>query len=64
MFQFWSLPSCYFSLRSLGSAAASMSLVARGSNDAYYEYGIHSWDIAAGAIIVQEAGGVVLDPTG
>ena len=41
-----------------------MCLVARGCNDAYYEYGIHSWDMAAGAIIVEEAGGILVDPNG
>ena len=30
--------------------------------DVYYEYSIHSWDIAAGVLIVEEAGGIVLDP--
>lgn len=28
------------------------------------EYGIHSWDVAASAVIVAEAGGILLDPTG
>ncbi len=41
-----------------------MVYVAQGSVDAYVEYGLHCWDIAAAAIIVTEAGGVVLDPTG
>ncbi|CAD5205692.1 unnamed protein product [Bursaphelenchus okinawaensis] len=50
--------------RAFGSAAINMVYVAQGSVDAYVEYGIHSWDIAAAAIIVQEAGGVVIDPTG
>ena len=27
------------------------------------DYGLHSWDIAAGVLLVEEAGGVVLDPT-
>ena len=30
----------------------------------YYEYGLHCWDMAAAALIVTEAGGVVVDPTG
>ena len=53
-----------FRIRSIGSAAASMALVARGSCDAYFEYGIHSWDMCAGAVIVEEAGGVLMDPSG
>lgn len=41
-----------------------MCHVARGSHEAYLEHGIHVWDIAAGALIVEEAGGVVMDPSG
>jgi fructose-1,6-bisphosphatase/inositol monophosphatase family enzyme len=41
-----------------------MICVAQGTVDAYVEYGIHSWDVAAAALVVQEAGGVLLDPTG
>lgn len=42
----------------------NMALVALGSSDAYFEFGIHAWDVAAGDIIVKEAGGVVIDPAG
>ena len=48
----------------MGSAALSMCLVASGQADAYYEYGIHCWDIAAGDVIVREAGGVSMMPNG
>lgn len=41
-----------------------MAMVALGGADAYFEFGIHIWDIAAGEIIIKEAGGVVIDPTG
>lgn len=41
-----------------------MAMVALGGADAYFEFGIHIWDIAAGEIIITEAGGVVIDPTG
>lgn len=41
-----------------------MVYVAQGSVDAYIEYGIHSWDVAAAALIVCEAGGFLIDPTG
>ncbi|CAH1975603.1 unnamed protein product [Acanthoscelides obtectus] len=51
-------------LRSLGSAALDMAMVACGAADAYFEYGIHIWDIAAGELIVTEAGGVIMDPKG
>jgi myo-inositol-1(or 4)-monophosphatase len=49
-------------IRSFGSAAYDMCAVATGTADAYYEWGIHCWDIAAGVIIVQEAGGFVMTP--
>ncbi len=48
----------------IGSAALSMCLVACGKSDGYFEYGIHCWDIAAGDVIVREAGGVTMYPTG
>nr|XP_021192800.2 inositol monophosphatase 1 [Helicoverpa armigera] len=51
-------------LRALGSAALNMAMVAMGGADANFEIGIHAWDIAAGDIIVREAGGVVIDPAG
>ena len=41
-----------------------MCLVASGSADGYQEFGIHCWDIAAGIVIVTEAGGIVMDPKG
>ena len=41
-----------------------MAMVAAGSADLYVEFGIHAWDIAAGALIVKEAGGVCIDPAG
>lgn len=50
--------------RSLGSAALDMAMVALGSADGYIECGIHIWDIAAGELLVKEAGGVVIDPAG
>ncbi|XP_036377211.1 inositol monophosphatase 1-like isoform X1 [Megalops cyprinoides] len=51
-------------IRSPGSAAVNMCLVACGSADAYYHIGIHCWDMAGGAAIVTEAGGVIMDITG
>jgi len=50
--------------RAFGSAAINTVYVAQGSIDAYMEYGLHCWDIAAAAIILKEAGGHVIDPTG
>lgn len=51
-------------IRSFGSGVLNMCFVARGISDAYLEYGIHCWDMAAASLIVREAGGVVVDPTG
>lgn len=51
-------------IRTLGSAALNMCMVALGAADCNYEFGIHAWDIAAGDLIVREAGGVVIDPAG
>uniref|UniRef100_A0A6Q2ZCF7 Inositol-1-monophosphatase n=1 Tax=Esox lucius TaxID=8010 RepID=A0A6Q2ZCF7_ESOLU len=51
-------------IRGVGSAAINMCLVASGCVEAYYEMGIHCWDIAAGVVIVEEAGGVLMDVDG
>ncbi|XP_038069335.1 inositol monophosphatase 1-like [Patiria miniata] len=51
-------------VRSLGSAALNICQVARGGGDVYVEHGIHCWDMAAGDIILREAGGVTIDPKG
>ncbi|XP_064409833.1 inositol monophosphatase 1 [Latimeria chalumnae] len=51
-------------IRAVGTAAVNMCIVATGGADAYYEMGIHCWDIAAAAVIVREAGGVVIDTAG
>jgi myo-inositol-1(or 4)-monophosphatase len=45
--------------RRLGSAALDLSLVARGAFDGYWENQLHPWDIAAGIVLVEEAGGRV-----
>lgn len=46
-------------VRRLGSAALDLCYVAAGRLDGFWEVRINSWDIAAGAVIVEEAGGVV-----
>jgi len=51
-------------VRRLGSAAADLAYVACGRFEGFYEYGLHSWDVTAGALIVEEAGGKVTDFTG
>lgn len=51
-------------VRRLGSAALDLCCVAAGRMDGYWEDGIHPWDVAAGALIVAEAGGTVTDLDG
>jgi myo-inositol-1(or 4)-monophosphatase len=46
-------------LRRLGSAAIDLSYVAAGRFDAYWEVSLHPWDMAAGKLLVEEAGGRV-----
>lgn len=53
-----------FRIRAVGTAAVNMCLVATGGADAYYEMGIHCWDMAGAGIIITEAGGVLLDVSG
>jgi len=48
-------------LRRLGSAATDIAWVACGRYDGFYEYGLSPWDIAAGVIILKEAGGTTSD---
>jgi myo-inositol-1(or 4)-monophosphatase len=51
-------------LRRDGSAALDLCYVAAGRLDAYWEYKLHAWDVAAGFLIVEEAGGRVTDSQG
>jgi myo-inositol-1(or 4)-monophosphatase len=51
-------------VRSRGSAALGFCYVAAGWADAYFQYTLKSWYVAAGALLVQEAGGVVMDIAG
>lgn len=46
-------------LRRLGSAALDLSYVAAGRFDGYWEVSLHPWDLAAGKLLVEEAGGIV-----
>lgn len=48
-------------LRRQGSAAFDLCSVAAGRLDAFYEIGLSPWDLAAGALLVTEAGGIVTD---
>jgi myo-inositol-1(or 4)-monophosphatase len=51
-------------VRRLGSAALDMCFVAAGRCDAYWERGIKTWDMAAGIVLVREAGGFISDADG
>jgi len=51
-------------LRRLGSAAMDLSYVAAGRFDGYWEVSLNPWDMAAGVLFVQEAGGRVTDFAG
>jgi len=48
-------------VRRLGAAAVDLAYVACGRFDGFFEYSLHIWDIAAGILIVKEAGGIVSD---
>ena len=48
-------------VRRLGSAAADLAYVACGRFEGFFEFNLNSWDVAAGALLVQEAGGSVTD---
>ena len=50
--------------RRCGSAALDLAMVATGQLDAYWEFGLHPWDVAAGALLVREAQGQVSDMDG
>jgi myo-inositol-1(or 4)-monophosphatase len=51
-------------VRRTGSAATDLAWVAAGRFDAYYERNLGPWDVAAGAVLVREAGGIVTDLDG
>ncbi len=51
-------------IRRMGSAAIDIAYVACGRFEVFYEYGLHPWDVAAGIIILREAGGKISDFSG
>ncbi|MEX2589519.1 MAG: inositol monophosphatase family protein [Chitinophagales bacterium] len=51
-------------IRRIGSAALDMAYVASGRFDAFFEYSLQPWDVAAGAVLIREAGGKVSDFSG
>ncbi|MBF0560401.1 MAG: inositol monophosphatase [Alphaproteobacteria bacterium] len=51
-------------IRRMGSAALDLAYVAAGRYDGYWETGLSAWDVAAGVIVVREAGGYVTELSG
>lgn len=51
-------------VRCIGSAAISLCYVATGGFDGYFTDGLKCWDVAAGQIIIEEAGGCLFNPNG
>ncbi|HNR43088.1 MAG TPA: inositol monophosphatase family protein, partial [Bacteroidales bacterium] len=58
------LVTCTHGVRRLGSASIDLAYVACGRFDVFFEYDLKLWDIAAGMLIVREAGGVFSDFSG
>ncbi|MGH7934395.1 MAG: inositol monophosphatase family protein [Candidatus Binataceae bacterium] len=62
---FWeAFMMCTQGVRRTGSAALDLAYVACGRTDAFWEFGLRQWDVAAGALIVEEAGGRVSNMDG
>ncbi len=51
-------------LRRPGAAALDLAYVAAGYYDGFWELGLNPWDVAAGSLLIQEAGGLVGDLAG
>ena len=62
--QLRTLMSTCAGIRRAGSAALDLAYVAAGRLDAFWEMGLSPWDMAAGALLIQEAGGLVGDLAG
>lgn len=61
---FLSLDAQSHGVRRCGAAALELALVADGAYDAFWDLGLKPWDLAAGALLVREAGGIVTDMEG
>jgi myo-inositol-1(or 4)-monophosphatase len=57
------MPRCA-GIRRAGSASLDLAYVAAGRFDAFWEFGLAPWDIAAGALMVSESGGLIGDARG
>ncbi len=62
--EFWALDAQAQSVRRLGSAALVMAWIAAGNLEGYWEAGLKPWDLAAGWLLVTEAGGRVTEYDG
>lgn len=51
-------------IRRAGAASLDLAYVAAGRYDGFWEYGLSEWDMAAGALLIQEAGGLISDFAG
>lgn len=51
-------------VRVIGSSTLALCHLASGAADAYYQFGLHCWDLAAATVIIREAGGIVMDTSG
>jgi myo-inositol-1(or 4)-monophosphatase len=51
-------------IKRMGSAALDLAWLAAGRTDGYWEFGLNPWDVAAGKLLVEEAGGKVSDFSG
>jgi myo-inositol-1(or 4)-monophosphatase len=51
-------------IRTMGSAALTLCHVAMGAVEGYHSDNLMPWDVAAGVLIIREAGGVVIDTNG
>lgn len=51
-------------IRRMGAAAVDLAYVACGRFDGFFEYSLQPWDVAAGAFLIQEAGGIITDFSG
>ena len=61
---FRSLATEISGVRRAGSAALDLAHVACGRFDGFWEFGLHPWDMAAGCLLIEEAGGMVSDAVG
>jgi myo-inositol-1(or 4)-monophosphatase len=64
IYYYWEFTLRSHGVRRDGSAALDLCSVACGRFDGFWEFGLHSWDTAAGTLIVREAGGMVTDLAG